>query len=347
MDIESIGPVMVDLAGPQIAPEERQRLKHPMVGGLIIFSRNIKSVAQLMELNQTIRSINPHLILAVDQEGGPVQRITDTVTTLPCLSKLGSYYQTAPQKACTIAYAHGQLMASEMLGLGFDISFAPVLDIDIGISQVIGDRALGNTPDIVTTLGEAYIKGMHHVGMSATGKHFPGHGSVEADSHHALPIDQRPLNEIEQWDLQPFKQLSQLLDGIMPAHVIYPNACPHPAGFSPFWLQKTLRDQLAFKGVIFSDDLSMEGAKTAGSYLERATTAIQAGCDMVLVCNQPDAADQVLDDLYTRRHEPWLKQSIKEAQPRFNKLLQHQQIDWATFQTSEQRKQLQSELMSL
>lgn len=345
--MNTIGPVMLDLAGTQVSKEEEKCLANPLVGGVIIFSRNIESADQLCSLNASIRNINPNLVIAIDQEGGRVQRINTQVTPLPALGSLETLYQERPSEAKVAAQCHGALMASEMLSLGFDISFSPVLDIETGISQVIGNRAFGSTPDHVITLAQAYITGMTTVGMSAVGKHFPGHGSVSADSHHEVPIDERTWESIEQWDLQPFKSLAHSLDGMMPAHVIYPKVCPQPAGFSTKWLQDILRQQLGFDGVIFSDDLSMEGATVVGGFEERARFALQAGCDMILVCNQPKAAQRVIDFLEQNQSADWLKKAISDAQPRLQKLLSHDTLKWSEYKASQDRKHLQKGIAHL
>lgn len=293
----SLGPLMLDLESTELSAAERERLCHPAVGGVILFARNVQSLPQVQDLLASIRAVRPELILALDQEGGRVQRIRQGVTALPALGTLGKWFDEAPVAALQAAKEWGWLMASEMLALGFDISFAPVLDLNVGRSKVVGDRAFHGRPQAVVALGRAYIDGMHEAGMAATGKHFPGHGWVEADSHHAIPVDERPLEIIREQDLQTFRQLAQQLDAVMPAHVIYQQVDARPAGFSSFWLQQMLRSELHFEGVIFSDDLTMEGASVAGDYGQRAQAALDAGCDMVLVCNNPAGALAVIDHL--------------------------------------------------
>ncbi len=289
---------MLDLEGLALTPEEAAVLRSPEVGGLILFSRNYDSPEQLRCLMQSIRQLRPDLLVAVDQEGGRVQRFRNGFTRLPPMSVLGKRWQENPHRAIAQAHEIGWLLATELRQYDIDISFAPVLDLDWGHSSVIGDRAFGSTPEAVTELAGGVMAGMHEAGMAATGKHFPGHGWVEADSHLELPVDERSFDEIEQQDLRPFDALIRRgLDGLMPAHVVYRQACPAPAGFSTFWLQQILRQRLHFDGVIFSDDLSMEGASLAGSYAERCDRALAAGCDMVLVCNHPEGAQQVLKHL--------------------------------------------------
>ncbi|MFZ5756123.1 MAG: beta-N-acetylhexosaminidase [Pseudomonadota bacterium] len=298
------GPLMLDLAGPALDAEERQLLQHPAVGGLILFSRNIVDAAQVAALVAEVRALRPGILIAVDQEGGRVQRLRNGFAKLPPMKVFGALWERDRDAAVLAATECGWLMATEVLALGIDISFAPVLDLDFGQSAVIGDRAFHRDPQAVTALAGAFVHGMNEAGMQATGKHFPGHGFVAADSHHAIPVDERDIGVMETDDLVPFRKLASRLGGVMPAHVIYEKVAPEPAGFSRYWLKDVLRGALAFDGVIFSDDLSMEGAATAGSYPERARAALDAGCDMVLVCNRRAAAREVLAYLETRAADP-------------------------------------------
>lgn len=300
----SIGSLMLDLEGLTLTAEEKVLIQHPHVGGIIFFARNFQSPEQVKALVDEIRAIREELIIAVDQEGGRVQRFKEGFTKLPPMKVFGDLYKTDPNEARSLAYQCGWLMATEVLAVGVDISFAPILDVDCGISQVIGDRAFHEDPTIAVALLREFIRGMHEAGMGATGKHFPGHGSVAADSHIALPVDDRSWDEIEALDLVPFKMLAKDLQGIMPAHVIYSRVDPQPAGFSTFWLQDILRERLGFKGVIFSDDLSMEGAVATGSFADRANAALDAGCDMVLVCNHRQGALEVIKALELRNQLP-------------------------------------------
>ncbi len=286
--------LMLDLEGPQLGQEEAEILRHPGVGGVILFSRNFVNVEQVQELVKAIRAQRPDLLLAVDQEGGRVQRFQEGLTRLPSMGALGDLWKHQPQEAEEAARLLGWLMATEILTLGIDISFAPVLDLNPGVSDIIGRRAVHADPGVATAVLQAYVRGMHLAGMAATGKHFPGHGSVAEDSHVAIPVDRRSMEAIEAYDLKTFATLVDQLQGIMPAHVIYERVAPEPAGFSTFWLQEILRGRLGFSGMIFSDDLSMEGATVLGSYAERAHGALQAGCDMVLVCNHRAGALEVL-----------------------------------------------------
>ena len=295
----SNGPLMFDLQGTSITREERELLAHPAAGGIILFSRNYESPEQLTELISDIHQIKvPPLLVAVDQEGGRVQRFRSGFTELPPASSIGNLYRHNKEKGRKAAREIGWLMAAELRVTGVDFSFAPVLDLDTGQSQVIGDRAFSDTAEVVGELAFSWASGVREAGMASVGKHFPGHGCVEADSHHELPEDPRELAEILRQDLLPFHHLiDNGLEGIMPAHVVYPKCDQLPAGYSKFWIGKVLREKLGFTGVVFSDDLSMEGAAMAGSYTERAQRALEAGCDMILVCNNQQGAVEVMDAL--------------------------------------------------
>lgn len=290
---------MLDLLGTELAPDERELLQHPATGGVILFARNYESVEQLQQLVSDIHGVRkPSLLVAVDQEGGRVQRFRDGFTRLPPARAYGHAYHASSKTGLDTAREAGWLMAAELLSVGVDFSFAPVLDLDRGISQVIGDRAFSHDPETVSRLGQAWCHGAHDAGMASVVKHFPGHGGVAADSHLALPVDDRELDDIWTDDLMPFRRLIATgVEGMMPAHVIYRRVDEMPAGFSHRWLQEILRTQLGYTGAIFSDDLSMAAAHMAGSYAERAHKALQAGCDMVLVCNNPEGAAEVLDAL--------------------------------------------------
>lgn len=295
----SLGPVMLDLESTTMTAAEKELLLHPQVGGVILFSRNYESVEQVTELIREIHCLrSPHLLVGVDQEGGRVQRFREGFTRLPPAAVYGDIWRHDKRRALDLAHKAGWLMAAECRAVGVDLSFAPVLDLGKGISGVIGDRALHKSPEVVSELAAQYVLGMKQAGMAATGKHFPGHGSVKEDSHVSHPVDHRPLNDIMMEDILPFERLIGAgLAGIMPAHVIYTRVDDKPAGYSPFWIQQVLRDQLGFQGVVFSDDLSMEAAGVAGDHNHRASAALAAGCDMVLACNHPEAAAKILDHL--------------------------------------------------
>ena len=291
----SYGRLMLDLAGTELSQQESVLLQNPQVGGVILFARNIESPEQVADLLAQVRAANPDLLLAVDQEGGRVQRLQQGFTRLPAMQLLGDQLLRDPVAGLALAEDVGWLLASEVLACGFDISFAPVLDVDRETSSIIGDRAFSDQPELVVDLARAFIAGMHEAGMAVTGKHFPGHGGVVADSHLEAPIDNRSWQELQEHDLKPFAALAAELDGVMPAHITFPSVDPDSVGFSAFWLQQVLRQQLGFDGVIFSDDLSMKGADIAGGYCEKARLALDAGCDMILVCNCPEGAMEVLD----------------------------------------------------
>ncbi|SPL70110.1 beta-N-acetylhexosaminidase [Acinetobacter stercoris] len=291
-----IGALMLDIAGTELNDEDIQLLQSPQVGGMILFARNIESPAQVRALTDHMRQIRPDILIAVDQEGGRVQRLKQGFTLLPAMGNFGELYLTSPERAIDLAEKCGWLMATEVLAVGIDFSFAPVLDIN-DISDVIGDRAFSKNLDDLVVLAASFIKGMKRAGMATTGKHFPGHGSVKADSHVAAAIDSRSYDEIYQKDMQSFIQLKDQLDALMPAHVIYENVDPNPAGFSKYWLQNILRQKLGFDGVLFSDDLSMQAACVAGGADARIQAALDAGCDMGLVCNNRESACTALQGI--------------------------------------------------
>jgi len=293
-----LGPVMLDVAGTALTDAERERLRDPLVGGVILFARNFTGSEQLSALTGEIRALrDPALIIAVDHEGGRVQRFrSNGFTRIPAMRSLGRMWERDHVAALEAARSSGYVLAAELLAHGVDLSFTPVLDLDYGGSRVIGDRAFHRDPQVVAALAQALAAGMAEAGMGCVGKHFPGHGFVAADSHVEIPVDERDFDAIWDQDIAPYRhRLGRRLAGVMPAHVIYPQVDPNPAGFSPFWLQDVLRGRLGFGGVVFSDDLTMEGATVVGDIVARARAAYQAGCDMVLVCNRPDLADELLD----------------------------------------------------
>jgi len=286
----ALGPLLIGLSGSDLDATEETHLLHPAVGGVVLFTRNFASRAQLDRLVTRIREIRkPRLLVCIDQEGGRVQRLRDGFTRLPPLASLGALLHEDRVKALDMAYRHGRVMATEMLACGIDLSFAPVLDLDRG-SCVIGDRAFSPQPDAVLELGRCYLSGMYDAGMRTTGKHFPGHGSVRADSHVDDVTDPRPLAAIEAEDMLPFAKLAGALDAMMIAHVVYPAVDSLPAGYSRIWLQEILRGRLAYRGVVLSDDLGMHAAKTVGDLPTRTQLCLDAGCDLVLVCEPADVA---------------------------------------------------------
>ncbi|MBP6268820.1 MAG: beta-N-acetylhexosaminidase [Rhizobacter sp.] len=307
-------PVVIDIDGLSLDADDRRRLRHPLTGGLILFARNWQDRHQLTELTAEIKSIRPDVLICVDHEGGRVQRFrTDGFTHLPPMRVLGEQWMTDPMGATDSATASGFVLAAELRACGVDLSFTPVLDLDFGSSGVIGDRAFHRDPRVVTLLAKSLMHGLLRAGMSHCGKHFPGHGHVKADSHTEIPVDKRSLKAILADDARPYEWLSTSLASLMPAHVVYPKVDANPAGFSPRWLKEILRLQLGFTGAVFSDDLSMAGARRIGgvevSYTDAAEVALNAGCDLVLLCNQSvdggAAVDALLDGLLasqTRGH---------------------------------------------
>lgn len=316
------GPVVLDVVGKQLNAEDERRIAHPLTGGVILFARNFESRAQLVALTRAIRNVRDDVLICIDHEGGRVQRAkTDGFTHLPAMARLGQLWDRDVLLATKAAIACGYVLAAELRACDIDLSFTPVLDLDFGRSGVIGDRAFHADPRVVTMLANHLTHGLLLAGMANCGKHFPGHGYVEADSHVAVPVDERTLDEIVAHDARPYDWMGQALASVMPAHVIYPKVDPNPAGFSRFWLQDVLRTQLGFEGVIFSDDLSMEGASVAGSVTQGARAALDAGCDMVLICNNPDKADQLLTELEASM--------TKTSQRRIRKLFgRRKPLDW-------------------
>ncbi|MBI5259480.1 MAG: beta-N-acetylhexosaminidase [Burkholderiales bacterium] len=280
-------PLMLDIAGTELDANDRRRLQHPLTGGLILFARNWRDRAQLTALTAEAKALRPDLLIAVDHEGGRVQRFrSDGFTHLAPMRSLGELWMKDAMAATNAATAAGHVLGAELRACGVDLSFTPVLDLDHGQSQVIGDRAFHRDARVVALLAKCLMHGLLQAGMAHCGKHFPGHGYAVADSHVALPVDKRSLKAILADDARPYEWLSTALCGVMPAHVVYPKVDAVPAGFSSRWLREILRGQLEFQGAIFSDDLSMAGARAAGSVLDAALLALGAGCDMVLLCNQ-------------------------------------------------------------
>lgn len=294
----SLGPLMVDIAGTRLSEADRAVLGHPLIGGVLLFTRNYSDPQQLRALVAEIRAVrSPPLLIAVDHEGGRVQRFRSGFSALPPLRRIGQQYDADARAGLAMARSLGWLTAAELLACGLDFSFAPCVDLDYGLSQVIGDRALHAQAAVVAQLAIAYVHGMHDAGMAATAKHFPGHGAVVADSHRALPVDRRELVDLDQ-DLLPYRRLIESgLPAVMIAHVLFPAIDPLPASFSRRWIQGVLREQLGFGGLVVADDLSMEGAAMVGDVLVRARAALTAGCDLIMVCNDRPAVERLLREL--------------------------------------------------
>lgn len=321
------GRVIIDVAGLSLTPEEAKLLESPAVAGVIFFQRNFESVAQIQALIAQIRQVRADLVLSVDQEGGRVQRFKSGLTRLPPVAVLRETYAKFPEQGLADAEQLGWLMAAEMLALGVDLSYAPVLDIDYGNNEVIGDRSFGVTAADVQALAQAYIRGMHRAGMAVVGKHFPGHGYVDLDSHETLPHDVRPMSALEA-DMEPFVALLPNLDAIMTAHIVYDTVDPLAASFSEFWLGQQLRGRLGYQGLVISDDLNMKGAWDQGTPSERGIKAINAGCDLLLYCNDPQGAQTLIADLEAAGVDLHVDASILRRAP---------EPAWSEFENSDAR----------
>lgn len=336
---------MVDVQGTTLTATEKARLRHPLVGGVILFARNFQNRKQLSALCRAIHAARGEpLLIAVDHEGGRVQRFrTDGFTALPAMGQFGKLWMTDPMRAMRLATEAGYVLAAELRACGVDLSFTPVLDLDYGKSTVIGNRSFHRDARVVTMLARALVQGLGQAGMAACGKHFPGHGYVQADSHHEMPVDSRPLAEIMADDAAPYGWLGDMvLPSVMPAHVIYDKVDPQPAGFSSFWIQQVLRSELGYDGVVFSDDLTMQGATVAGDIHDRACAALNAGCDMVLICNRPDLADELLGRLVFKARTESVRRirNLMPVQPA---------ADWRTLQKNKRyqyARSIQSEVIS-
>ena len=293
----SLGPVMLDIDGLTLSPADRDLLQEPAVGGVILFSRNFESAEQVVDLVEDIRALrSPRLLIAVDHEGGRVQRFREGFTRIPPMRRIGHEYDRQRDEGVQAARDAGWLIASELRSVGIDLCFAPCVDLDWGVSEIIGDRAFHRQPDAVADLASAFASGLRSAGMAAVAKHFPGHGAVVADSHVKLPVDRRTYGEILD-DMRPYERLvdSSRIAGVMLAHIIYEQVDAQPAGFSPYWIQRELRERVGFGGAVFSDDLSMKATRDYGSMADRARLALDAGCDMIIVCNDRNAAHQAVE----------------------------------------------------
>jgi len=333
-----LGRLMLDLGGTSLTQEENKLLLNPHIGGVILFARNISSRDQVQELCGEIKELNPRLLIAVDQEGGRVQRLKEGYTILPSMQKLAAFLNSNHDKHFLFATDLGWLMASEVIASGLDISFAPVLDLDDSRSSIIGDRSIGDNPEEVIGIASAFIKGMNQAGMQATGKHFPGHGGIYADSHLTFSQDARSFLELEDHDLLPYDALKLQLGAIMTAHIAFSNIDKEIATFSKFWLQEILRNKIGFTGTIFSDDLSMKGADYAGNISDRVNKALDSGCDMVLVCNDRPAALEAINFLEKEK----ISQSHKAT-----KLKTSQSISWADLEKDARRTDIIDKLNTI
>ena len=330
--------LMVDIEGPSLSSDDIELIKSPYVGGLILFDRNFIDKDQLIDLCFEIKSKKPEIIIAVDQEGGRVQRLKKGFSLIPPMQKLGDLVLHERELGLDLCKETGWLVASELIACGVDLTFSPVLDLDQNSSSVIGDRAFSDQIDVVIDCARAFIFGMHEAGMASVGKHFPGHGSISEDSHVEKPIDKRILNEIENKDLIPFKELINDLDGIMTAHILFPEVDKNVTTFSKIWLSEILKEKMNFKGMIFSDDLNMEGANEGKSFYLKAEKAINAGCEMILVCNNRNG---VLDA--SRYFE---ENDIVPSEKNFS-MLMAADVSWASLEKNENRNRISNKLEKL
>lgn len=330
--------LMIDIEGPFLNQEDIELIGSPHVGGLILFERNFLDRNQITDLCFEIKSKKPEIIIAVDQEGGRVQRFKKGFSQIPPMQRLGdlvSYDKHAGLDLCKNA---GWLIASELIASGIDLSFSPVLDLDQDLSSIIGDRAFSDQIDIVIECARAFIFGMNEAGMACVGKHFPGHGSISEDSHLEKPIDRRALNEIENKDLIPFKELINNLDGIMTAHILFPDVDERIATFSKIWIKQILREQMKFEGMIFSDDLSMEGTNEFKSFYDKTKNAIISGCEMVLICNNREGAKDALK---------YFEENNIEASEKTFSMLMANDVSWKDLEKNKIRSKISNELKKL
>ena len=330
--------LMIDIEGPFLSQEDIELIGSPHVGGLILFERNFLDRNQITDLCFEIKSKKPEIIIAVDQEGGRVQRFKKGFSQIPPMQRLGdlvSYDKHAGLDLCKNA---GWLIASELIASGIDLSFSPVLDLDQDLSSIIGDRAFSDQIDIVIECARAFIFGMNEAGMACVGKHFPGHGSISEDSHLEKPIDRRALNEIENKDLIPFKELINNLDGIMTAHILFPNVDERITTFSKIWIKQILREQMKFEGMIFSDDLSMEGTNEFKSFYDKTKNAIISGCEMVLICNNREGAKDALK---------YFEENNIEASEKTFSMLMANDVSWKDLEKNKIRSKISNELKKL
>jgi len=329
---------MLDLDGESLSDEEKNLLLNPHVGGVLLFSRNIISRDQVVSLCNQIAKVNPNLLIAVDQEGGRVQRLINGYTLLPSMQKLGQLAVQDKENGLILAANLGWLMASEVIASGLDISFAPVLDLDVDRSSIIGDRSFGDTPKTVINIANSFINGMNEAGMEAVGKHFPGHGGIHADTHLSYSEDLRSLDDLKQHDLIPFNELHNRLGGIMTAHISFPEIDNNIATFSKYWLQNTLIEEMKFKGEIFSDDLSMKGTDFIGGIDHKVQKALESGCTIILICNDRSGALQALD--FMEQHS--ISQSTTLASLKASKT-----VSWDKLENDPRRKEIIDQINNL
>ena len=330
--------IMLDIEGKSLSNEDRTLIKSPHVGGIILFSRNFESKEQLIDLCFEIKSIKPEILIAADQEGGRVQRFKEGFSNIPSMQRLGDLVAHDTERGLSLCRRVGWLMASEMIATGIDISFAPVLDLDKDTSSIIGDRSFSEQIDIVVNSAKAFIFGMAEAGMASTGKHFPGHGGIEEDSHLVTPIDNRSFSDLESNDLVPYRELVEVLDGVMTAHITFPEIDTSAVSFSNKWIQTILRENLNFKGMVFSDDLSMKGADTAGNYINKAKLSVNAGCDMILICNDRAGAKEIL--------KYFEENNIPKSEKVYSMLMSND-VSWKDLEKSTLRDKLKNEINNL
>ena len=329
--------IMLDIEGFSLSIEDRALIKSKHVGGIILFSRNFESREQLIDLCFEIKSIKPEILIATDQEGGRVQRFKEGFSIIPSMQRLGDLVAHDVEGGLSLCRRVGWLMASEMIATGIDISFAPVLDLDKDTSSVIGDRSFSEQIDIVISSAKAFIFGMAEAGMASTGKHFPGHGGIEEDSHLVTPIDNRSLSDLESNDLIPYRELVEVLDGVMTAHITFPKIDASVVSFSSEWIQTVLRENLNFQGMVFSDDLTMKGADTAGNYTNKAKLSVNAGCDMILICNDRDGAKEILK---------FFENNIPKSEKVYSMLMSND-VSWKDLEKTALRDEIRTEIDNL
>ena len=330
--------LMIDIEGPFLSQEDIELIGSPHVGGIILFERNFLDRNQITDLCFEIKSKKPEIIIAVDQEGGRVQRFKKGFSQIPSMQRLGDMVSYDKQAGLDLCKNTGWLIASELIASGIDLSFSPVLDLDQDLSSIIGDRAFSDQIDIVIECARAFIFGMNEAGMACVGKHFPGHGSISEDSHLEKPIDRRALNEIENKDLIPFKELINNLDGIMTAHILYPDVDERITTFSKIWIKKILREQMKFEGMIFSDDLSMEGTNEFKSFYDKTKNAIISGCEMILICNNREGAKDALK---------YFEENNIEASEKIFSMLMANDVSWKDLEKNKIRSKISNELKKL